>query len=55
MNDSRHDFDKQTEDLLLPKFYFIELLQEGSFPKANDQVNKTKNKIAYKTFPSPKI
>ena len=39
MEDSYRDFDKQTDDLLLPKFYFIELLQDGSFPTAKDQVN----------------
>ena len=38
MEDSLRDYDKQTEDLLMPKYYFIELLQDGSFPKSSDQV-----------------
>jgi hypothetical protein len=50
MEDSFRDFDKQTEDLLIPKYYYIELLQDGSFPKPTDQVHPFKNIIKYIFF-----
>lgn len=40
MEDSQREYDQQTEDLLIPKYYFIELCQDGSFPKSNDQALK---------------
>lgn len=40
MEDSQREYNKEAEDLLMPKYYSIELNQNGSFPKTTDQVFK---------------